>query len=189
VSLLMRATEVVKRPVVTLAGDDVAQIKDIVYEGTGGSVAGFTLSGRGVFSGPMKTALAWSSVLACGPDAVMVASADVLVERDSVVGRSDAKDRDVLGSRVMSTAGKDLGKVVDVIIEVGELADVVGYEIESSVSINRDGRRVLIPLPDTLAVSGEALMVPEEALEFIADDLSGFGAAVEEFRARLRGDG
>ncbi len=42
-----------------------------------------------------------------------------------------------------------------------------------------------MPLPDTLSVSGEALILPESALDFIRDDLAGFGAAVEEFRARL----
>jgi sporulation protein YlmC with PRC-barrel domain len=110
-----------------------------------------------------------------------------LVERGDVVARSDAKGRDVLGSRVITEEGKDLGKVVDVIIEVAEVADVVGYEIEPTESVNKDGRRLLIPLPDTLSVSGEALMVPDEALEFVADDLAGFGASVEAFRSRLSG--
>ena len=57
-SLLMRATEVIKRPVVTLAGEDVAQIKDIVYAGAAGEVAGFTLNGRGLLAGPLKTVAA-----------------------------------------------------------------------------------------------------------------------------------
>lgn len=185
----MRATELVKRPVVTLAGEDVAQIKDVVYEGTGGAVGGFTLSGRGLFAGPLRTALLWESVHGCGRDAVMVADADVLVPRDAVVGRAAARDRDVLGSRVITDSGTDLGTVVDVILQVGEVADVVGYEVASSPAMDKDGRNVLIPLPDTLAVSGEALLVPAQAAEFVADDLAGFGAAVDAFRSRLRGQG
>jgi hypothetical protein len=50
----------------------------------------------------------------------------------------------------------------------------------------RAGRHLYIPLPDTLAVSGEALVVPAAATRYIRDDLSGFGSAVEEFRATLR---
>jgi hypothetical protein len=38
-------------------------------------------------------------------------------------------------------------------------------------------------------VSSEALMLPDAATDFIRDDLAGFGAAVEEFRTRLRGRG
>lgn len=67
-SRLMRTSEVTKRPVVTLSGEDVAQIKDVVYSAGGGAVGGFTLAGRGLFSGPSKQALAWASVMALGPD-------------------------------------------------------------------------------------------------------------------------
>ncbi len=56
-SRLMRTSEITQRPVVTMAGDDVAQIKDIVYAADGGSVRGFTLAGRGLFSGPLSTVL------------------------------------------------------------------------------------------------------------------------------------
>lgn len=187
-TLLMRASELVKRPVVTLAGEDVAQVKDLVYDGTGGAIGGFTLSGRGLLAGPMKQALPWEAVLACGRAAVMIRDDSVLTERAEVVDRAESKERNVLGSRVLTDAGTDLGKVVDVVFEVGTVADVVGYEVEASEAMRSDGRKVLIPLPDTLAVSGEALMVPAQAVEFVCDDLAGFGAAVDAFRARLRGE-
>ncbi len=48
----MRTSEIAKRPVVTLGGEDVGQIKDIVYSAGGGAVGGFTLAGRGLFAGP-----------------------------------------------------------------------------------------------------------------------------------------
>ncbi|HEY2173552.1 MAG TPA: PRC-barrel domain-containing protein [Mycobacteriales bacterium] len=187
-SVLMRATEIMKRPVVTLAGEDVAQIKDIVYAGAeAGEVAGFTLAGRGLFSGPRKEALPWSAVHGLGRDAVMIADEQALDDRQTVVEKGEARGGDVLGSRVLTDDGVDLGKVVDVILEVGRTADVVGYAIDSTEALGRDGRTVLIPLPDTIAVSGEALIVPSATTEFVTDDLSGFGAAVEAFRTRLRG--
>ena len=37
-SVLMRAREVMKRPVVTLGGEDVAEIKDVIYAGERGEV-------------------------------------------------------------------------------------------------------------------------------------------------------
>ncbi len=187
-NVLMRAREIMKRPVVTLAGEDVAEIKDIVYAGDAGEVAGFTLNGRGLFAGPLKTALPWAAVHGLGRDAVMITGEDVLEERTAVLERSarSGGGGDVLGSRVLTDGGTDLGVIVEVILSVGERADVVGYEIDSSEALGKDGRTVLIPLPDVLAVSGEALMVPAAAVEFVTDDLSGFGAAVDAFRARLR---
>jgi uncharacterized protein YrrD len=185
-SVLMRATEVSKRPVVTLAGEDIAQIKDIVYESGGGSVAGFTLAGRGIFAGPLKTGLVWSDVHGLGPDAVMVADEAALTPVDVVVGAIGERSSgggDVLGSRVLTDGGTDLGKVIDVILEVGTVLDVVGYEIDP-----KEGKKVFIPLPDTLAVSGQTLVVPDAARDFVSDDLAGFGAAVTAFRARFEGE-
>lgn len=186
-SVLMRAKEVIKRPVVTLAGDDVAQIKDIVYAGEAGEVAGFTLAGRGLLAGPRKEALPWAGVKALGRDAVMIVDESVFVDRSDLLERSDAKGGDVLASRVLTDTGTDLGKVVDVILDVDVKADVAGYAIDSTEALGKGGKTVLIPMPDTLAVSGEALIVPATAAEFVTDDLAGFGAAMEAFRTRLRG--
>lgn len=187
-TVLMRAKELMKRPIVTLAGEDVAEIKDIVYAANAGEVAGFTLNGRGLFAGPSKQALPWTAVHGLGRDAVMITEEAVLESMDAVLDKAarTGGGGDVLGSQVLSDSGTDLGRIVDVILEVGERADVVGYEIDSSEALGKDGRKVLIPLPDALAVSGEALIVPAAAIEFVSDDLSGFGAAVEAFRARLQ---
>ncbi len=192
-SRLMRTSEITKRPVVTMAGFDIAQIKDVVYAADGGSVHGFTLAGRGLFSGPRSEVLTWTSVAALGADAVMVADEDALREPASLFGSSGAPSSaraDVLGSRVLTDAGTDLGVVVDVVVEVqgaGDECDVVGYEIEASEAMENSGTRVLMPLPDTIAASGENLIVPASAKDFVRHDLAGFGAAVEEFRTQLAG--
>lgn len=193
-SRLMRTSEVTKRPVVTLGGEDVAQIKDVVYSAGGGAVGGFTLAGRGLFSGPSKQALAWASVIALGPDAVMIRDEDVLEPTTTVLDQSAASGGsggDILGSQVLTDSGTDLGTVVDVILQIsdtgGGQCDVVGYEVEASEALGTKGTRVFIPLPDTLAASGDHLMVPASATDFIAHDLAGFGAAVLAFRQQLEG--
>ncbi len=194
-SRLMRTSEVAKRPVVTMAGEAVAQIKDIVYAAGGGAVGGFTLAGRGRFSGPKSEALGWPQVAALGTDAVMIADESALMAKDDVVAASAASGGsggNILGSRVLTDTGTDLGKVVDVIIEISEGSehcDVVGYEVDPSEALGNQGTKVLLPLPDTLAASGEHLMVPESATEFVRSDLAGFGAAVDDFRAQLKGTG
>ena len=184
-TVLLRAAELVKRPVVTLAGDDIAQIKDVVYSSSTGELAGFTLNGRGVFAGPLRQTLPWANVHGLGPTAVMVRDEAGLADRAALGGEAEGGGGDVLGSTVITQSGRNLGTVTDVILDVGDsVVDAVGYEIQPS-----DGsapRRQYVPLPDTLSVSGEALMVPDSAVEFLRDDLSGFGSAVEEFRTRLR---
>lgn len=193
-SRLMRTSELMKRPVVTMGGEDVAQVKDIVYSAGGGAVGGFTLAGRGLLSGPLKQALAWSSVMALGPDAVMIRDEDVLEPAANVLDRSAAtggSGGDVLGSQVLTDTGTELGTVVDVVLEVadrgGGQCGVVGYEVESSEALGTKGTKVFVPLPDTLAASGDHLLVPASAKDFVAHDLAGFGAAVRAFRQQLQG--
>ncbi len=193
-SRLMRTSELMRRPVVTMGGEDVAQIKDIVYSAGGGAVGGFTLAGRGLMSGPLKQALAWSSVMALGPDAVMIRDDGVLEPKANVLDLSTAtggSGGDVLGSQVLTDAGTELGTVLDVVLEVAERGagqcDVVGYEVESAGALRTKGTKVFVPLPDTLAASGDHLLVPASARDFVAHDLAGFGAAVRAFREQLRG--
>jgi uncharacterized protein YrrD len=184
VSVLLRAAELIKRPVVTLAGDDIAQIKDVIYASATGELAGFTLNGRGIFSGPLRKTLPWEKVHGLGPDAVMITDESVLADRKALRGQTEGAGGAVLGSSVITEGGRNLGTVTDVILAVGDAdTDAVGYEIAPA----DDGkpRRQFVPLPDALSVSGEALILPESALDFIRDDLAGFGAAVEEFRRQL----
>ncbi|HEV2809567.1 MAG TPA: PRC-barrel domain-containing protein [Acidimicrobiales bacterium] len=189
-SLLLRATDLIGHPVVTIdAGEAVAEVKDVVYGTTEAALLGFTLNHRGFLGGPMKQVLAWARVAALGRHAVMIATAGDLDERDDVLVEDlkGSRHRNVISSEVITDAGERLGEVTDVVLLVDAEPEVVGYEIGGSeVLTPHSGGHVFIPLPETLAVSGEALMVPAAVRDFVSDDLAGFGASVERFREHLR---
>ncbi len=90
-----------------------------------------------------------------------------------------APDRDVIGASVVTDEGTVLGTVTVVVVSLGRKVEAVGYELTST---GEGGRRVFIPLPEQLSVSGDALMVPAGMDPFVRDDLTGFGGAAEEFR-------
>jgi sporulation protein YlmC with PRC-barrel domain len=189
-------SEIVGRPVVTLAGDDLAQLRDVVFDDAEGEVVGFTLAKRSRFGGRLKEVLPWSAVVALGPDALMVGdegalTAGPLTPETDTPGRGEG---DVLGDRVITDGGVELGRVVDAVVEVaGGTARIVGYEMEPAPTFEpahgRKGRRLFVPRPETLAASAEAVVVPAAAVDYVADDLAGFGEAIESFRSRLRGEG
>jgi uncharacterized protein YrrD len=178
-SLLTSALDVPGRPVVTLAGEDIAQVRDVVFD-RGGRVTAFTLAGRGLLSGPMKPWLPWSAVHGFGPDALVVADDAALQE-----GATPGVDGSVIGDEVLTRSGTVVGTVVDAILRLdGASLDVVGYEVEGA---NGEAGR-FVPLPDTLSVNAGRLVVPDSALQFLSDDLAGFGASVDTFRSRLHED-
>ena len=88
--------------------------------------------------------------------------------------RHDARG-DVIADRVMTDSGVEVGSVTDVVIDTA-IGAVVGYEVlPADEPEQRKGRRSYLPLPETGAVSGEALIVPSSAVDYISTDLAGFG--------------
>lgn len=182
-SLLMAASEIIGLPVVTVTGgEDVAEVRDVIYSPSEGRLVGVTLNKRGFLKGRHKEVLPAESIHAIGKHAVMVRDEDALSAPEDAtddVGRP-ATDRNVIGNDVLTERGVSLGSVRDLVLVVGGTGEVVGYQIDKP-----GGGRGYIPLPAQLAVSGSALLVPDATEEFVRDDLVGLGAAVDEFRSRL----
>jgi uncharacterized protein YrrD len=182
-TLLMVTSGIAGLPVVTVrGGEDVAEVRDVIYYPDAGRLVGLTLNKRGFLSGRCRHVLPAESIHGIGRDAVMVLDESSLVlpaDAPEEVGHP-ATERNVLGDDVLTEGGVSLGVVRDLVVVVGSSGEVVGYEIEKT-----DGGHAYIPLPAQLAVSGSALVVPEATKDFVRDDLVGLGAAVDDFRARL----
>lgn len=189
--LLLRGTEIAGLPVVSVAeGEALADVKDVLYHPDEGRLLGFTLNKRGFLRGPMKAVLPIAGVSAIGRDAVMVADAGACEEQSRGTGpvAETSGGRNVIGNDVLTDTGQRIGKVTDIVV-AAESGEVLGYQLEADLRFEgHAGRPMFMPIPDTLAVSGTALMVPASAEPFIRDDLSGFGSAVDEFRAQLSGN-
>lgn len=179
----MTASAITGLPVVTVrGGDDVAEVRDVIYDPAAGRLVGLTLNKRGFLAGRCRDVLTDDAIHAIGRDAVMVMDMSSLVPPDAAPEEvaHPPTERNVLGNDVLTESGVSLGTVRDLALVVGSSGEVVGYQIEKS-----GGGTAFIPLPAQLAVSGTALVVPDVTEDFVLDDLVGLGAAVDEFRARL----
>ncbi len=182
---LLRGTDLVGLPVVTLGGEDIGEVRDVLFEGGAGQLVGFTLNKRGLLKGRMKETLDRQQVSAIGPAAIMV-PADVELAEQPPEDRN--RGGDVLADRVMTDTGVNVGTVTDVVIDTAD-GRVVGYEVlPSDEPDQRKGRRTYLPLPETGAVSGEALIVPASTTDYISTDLAGFGEAIDRYQEMLRGN-
>lgn len=153
---LLRAGDLPGSPVVSLAGERLAEIKDVVYDRSSGELLGFTLNDPGFFSGTRDDGLPIDAVHGIGDAAVVVAGPHVLVGVDSIVSANERRGNNVLADRVLTEEGAEIGEVVDVLLDPSHRPPkVVGYEVES-----QDGHTVTVPLKDAVAVSGERLVVP-----------------------------
>lgn len=188
---LMAARSITTRPVVTLGGDAVAHVKDTVCDAAAARVTGFTLTGRGLLSGPLKDGLPWSAVHALGHDAVMIRDPRALVNAAAMTARQQPLRARLLGARVLTEAGSEVGTVLDVVVEGGTGGRVLGLRVAASRRFvpgqTRHRRRVYVPRGGTLTVSGRDLVLPEDAVRHVADDLPGFGSLVGGVPGQWRG--
>ncbi|MEW2636294.1 PRC-barrel domain-containing protein [Streptomyces sp. NPDC048389] len=178
----LKASGIAKKPVVTLSGEAVAQVKDIVFDASRGSIRCFTLSGRGLLAGPLHQVLRWKNTHALGPDAVMVRNENALEDQEAARTGDEGQDGgDILGSRMMTRSGTHLGSITDAVIATGKTPVVAGYEIETA-----EHRRVLVPVTEPVTVSGDLVIVPDATAEHTAGDLAGLHNATEALREQIR---
>ncbi len=93
----------------------VGKVQRIAVDPTTSTIAGLKLRktpGEG-------DSLAWSELSAFGRDAVTIDSADRIVRATGDLQRLLGKDHAVLGKRVLSVGGVDLGTVKDVDFDMG----------------------------------------------------------------------
>ncbi len=184
-TVYLRTSEIIGLPVVTInGGEDVAEVRDVIYSSEAGTLLGFTLNKRGFLRGRMRAVLPAASVAAIGTDAVMIDGEDeALTDRadapDAIA--APATDRNVLNNAVVTESGARLGTVTDLVLAVGGRGEVVGYELR------RDGTKEpwFIPRPTQIAVSGDALLVPDSLEQYVSHDLSGFALTVDRYRTEV----
>jgi uncharacterized protein YrrD len=183
-SRLLRASEIIGHPVITLDGESELEVRDVVFAAEPGSLLGFTLRRPGFLGKPVRDCvLPCKAVHGVGRDAVMVTDDKSLINERELAGGDD-----ILGAKVLTEAGTELGEVVDVIVAIVEgEADVVGFEVSPSEALGERSDDVFLPLPSTIAMSGEHVVVPDGTRDYVTSDLTGFGGAVERFRDQIEG--
>jgi uncharacterized protein YrrD len=172
-SALMHGRELIGRPVVDGAtGDDVAEVKDVVFDSGRGEITGFTLRKRGFLGGRLKEVLPIGEVVSIGTEAVMIDGQRALVPRkEAPEEMSTNAGSNVLTNQVVTESGRTLGEVKDVVVLGGRTPRVVGFEVSGGPV--GDG---LVPIGRQSALSGSALIVPDEYEQRIRTDLTGFAA-------------
>ncbi len=97
----MTASQINGLPVVTVpGGDDVAEVRDVIYDPEAGRVVGLTLNKRGLLAGRRKEVRPADAIHAIGRDAVMILDDSSLTAPEDApdeVGHP-ATDRNLIGA-------------------------------------------------------------------------------------------
>ena len=171
---ILRASDVVGLPVVTLdSGEDVAEIRDVVYDAGRHQLLGFTLNKRGFLAGRLKTMLSASALHAVGKDAVTIPTQSAIAHSEAD-GTAASETVNVIGNKVLTAEGTMLGTVDGVILRSGTKPEAVGYEIKPE----EDGPNVFVPISAQMALSNDNLLLPSESSALLRNDLNAFAGVV-----------
>lgn len=106
----MLFSEVSGRKVVsTSTAETVGQIADFVIDPQSHSLVALTVKKT-----DQGDTLLWTRITAFGAGAVTVPAAEVIIDANDAVAALSGKDHRLIGKRVLTTAGEDLGPVADV---------------------------------------------------------------------------
>jgi uncharacterized protein YrrD len=162
--MLHRYSEVLNLPVISENnGKMIGVVKDVLFDTETREAKAFLLEHKGVEIS--KRLIYLKDVLSLGADAVVIDSGACI----SVIGRSEysegfTKKGKILGLRIFSRAGEDLGIVGDIIFDwvTGRVESV---EVSDGIFQDVVKGRSLLPLFGKVEFSEENVLVDREAVE------------------------
>jgi uncharacterized protein YrrD len=159
-----RGIDVIGKPVITHdTGEQVGKIEDLIVDYNSNQLLGFLVY-RGGWAGGARV-LPWSSGITVGPEAVVALSEREIVEakqdfRISVVLEHDA----VMGMTVMTTDGRTLGTLVDIVFDA-QSGSVRFYELTRGSLAGENSGYSFVPAPVSLKIEGQVVLVPPVTTE------------------------
>jgi uncharacterized protein YrrD len=158
---MVKAGEVIGRPITARdTGQVLGNVKDLVVDSTGRDVIAIVLSDP-LFLG--SRVAPWNAVQAFGPDAVVIDAAKSVAKGSALLGVKEelAKKTKIKGLKLLTTKGKELGKIID--IEFDETSgEVNGYELSSGVFSDTFDGTPFLPTPKWIELGKDvAFVIPE----------------------------
>ncbi len=167
--MVRRTRDVIGLPVICVhTGKQVGEVTDLLLD-EDWQVQAFLLGAGHWFQ--EATCVEWEDVIALGEDAVTI-------KREDAIKPLEAKNtwKLLLGGRhrikglpLLTVNGQQLGVVEDVYLDAKTGKKVIGYELtEGFISDLKEGRKWL-PMPDSVKVGEDALIVPVRASEALEE--------------------
>lgn len=140
-------------------GEQLAEIKDLIYDPYNNKLLGFILEEGNWFWG--SKVLLLDQVYHIGNDVITVSSKDSIMDS---AARPEIKELlkkqvKINGYKLLSERGKDIGTIQDLIIDPVK-GNITGYEVSNGIVGDLlEGRRN-IPIPQTITMAENALIIP-----------------------------
>lgn len=167
------------------SGKKINSIKDLIFDQSDNSLLGFLIEEGSLFSDPKVLPLA--QVKALGNDAAIVPSRSAIsAVKDYPNIQKILEHNNILnGTRIMTTDGRDLGKLVDFYFDENTGA-IEGYETSGGLFADAYSGRSFVPAFQTLKIGEDVAFVPAETIALMEEQVGGLKAAMQTASEKLQ---
>ena len=154
-------------PVISLeTGTRVGEVRDLLIGRRGDRLSGLRVVCKGRFA--LKS-LRFKDIHSVGEDAVIIHDRSALLAPSRVRAReAGARGPDaVIGKRVLTADGRDLGLVDDIVIDE-RAGRVIGYQISAGFLADVVDGKMILPLPPGLKIGQDTVIIPAEWAEKVS---------------------
>jgi uncharacterized protein YrrD len=159
---MRKGKSVIGQPVYTVSdGRRIDSVKDLVLEEGEDGVVALLVSEGGLLN--TSTVIPLASVVRFGPAAVMIddGSSVVPATSDPRVNEILGRQGTLLGSKVISEGGAELGTIADLYFDESS-GRVVGYEVSGGLISDVAGRSSYLPFDRIRTIGADAVVTVEE---------------------------
>lgn len=167
------------------SGEKIATIKDLIFDQNENCLLGFLIDEGGWFSSAKILPL--YSVNAIGVDAIIVPSHEAIAPSNDYanIHRILEDDNILNGTRIMTTDGRDLGKLIDLYFDE-KTGIVEGYEASGGMFADAYSGRSFVPAHQALKIGEDVAFVPVETVGLMEEQVGGLKAAIQNANDKIQ---
>lgn len=184
---MLKGSDIIGKTIVTLdTGERLNSINDLVFDQNTNQLLAFVVDDGGWFS--EARVLPLNAVQSIGPDAVLITSRNAIVDapRIPAVQRILERDNILKGTTVLTTDGRDLGKLNDLFFDERS-GQIEGFEVSGGIFADAATGRTFIPAAYTFNIGEDAAFVPPEVASMMeAQDEGGIKGALNKAGDKIK---
>lgn len=158
---MLKGKDIIGRNIVTISGGThLSKVNDLIFDYDANQLLALLVDEGGWFRA--AKVVPYSAVRSLGENAVMVDNEDAVVsarEDSRIAELLSAKQKSLIGTKLLTTDGRDLGRITDVYFEALS-GQVLGYEATGGLFADLTSGRTFVPAPQSVKIGDDAAIVP-----------------------------
>ncbi|HEY0011179.1 MAG TPA: PRC-barrel domain-containing protein [Candidatus Paceibacterota bacterium] len=173
---MYKGKDMIGKPVVNVAtGEMIDKVRDVFFDAAERRVLGFLVDEGGLLASARVLPFASADVI--GPDGILVSTDAAIVRASEAPHGTNILNENnvVVGTKIMTEDGKDLGTINDFFFEETTGA-IEGYEVTGGLFADAVSGKSYLPSPLSFRIGRDVAFVPAETETLIEQQTGGLAA-------------